>query len=98
MNIIISPLITEKSMSDAAKEKFSFIVLKSANKKEIKKEVELRFGVNVVSVSTNMLKGKKVRVGAKRAEKKVSDIKKAIVSVKKGQKIGLFELGGDGKK
>lgn len=97
-NVIISPLITEKSMKDAADGKFSFRVSKSSNKNEIKKEVERRFSVNVVHISTNILKGKKVRVGARRAEKNVSDTKKAIVSVKKGQKIGLFELGGDDKK
>ena len=95
MNIIISPLITEKSMSDAASGKFSFRVAKSANKNEIKKEVEKRFSVNVTHISTNILKGKKIRVGVRRTEKEISDTKKAIVSVKKGQKIGLFELGGD---
>ncbi len=98
MSVIISPLITEKSMSDAATGKFSFRVAKSANKNEIKKEVEKRFSVNITHISTSILKGKKVRVGAKRAEKDISDTKKAIVTVKKGQKIGLFELGGDDKK
>ena len=98
MSVIISPLITEKSMKDAGLGKFSFRVVKSANKNEIKKEVEKRFSVNVTHISTNILKGKKIRVGAKRAEKGISDTKKAIVSVKKGQKIGLFELGGDEKK
>lgn len=97
MSVIISPLITEKSMSDAATGKFSFRVAKSANKNEIKKEVEKRFSVNITHISTSILKGKKVRVGAKRAEKDISDTKKAIVTVKKGQKIGLFELGGDDK-
>lgn len=97
MNVIISPLITEKSMADAANGKFSFRVLKSANKNEIKKAVEKRFSVNVTHVSTNILKGKKVRVGVRRAEKDISDVKKAVVTVKKGQKIGLFELGGEDK-
>ena len=85
-------------MKDASSGKFSFRVLKSANKNEIKKTVEKNFNVNVVHVSTNILKGKKMRVGSRRTEKKVSDSKKAIVTVKKGQKIGLFELGGDDKK
>ena len=97
MNIIISPLITEKSMQDAANGKFSFKVVKSSNKPEIKREIEKSFSVNVTHISTNILKGKKVRTGTRRTEKKVSDWKKAIVTVKKGQKIGLFELGGDDK-
>ena len=82
-------------MQDASNGKFTFKVLKSSNKNDIKREIEKNFSVNVIGISTNILKGKKVRVGARRAEKNVSDTKKAIVSVKKGQKIGLFELGGD---
>ncbi|MBI4098016.1 MAG: 50S ribosomal protein L23 [Candidatus Levybacteria bacterium] len=97
MNIIISPLITEKSMQDAGAGKFSFRVYKSANKNEIKKAIEKAFSVNVIGISTNILKGKKQRVGTRRAEKNVSDWKKAIVTLKKGEKIGLFELGGEEK-
>ncbi len=95
MDIIISPLITEKSMQDASNGKFTFKVLKSSNKNEIKREIEKNFSVNVIGISTNILKGKKMRVGTRRAEKKVPDFKKAVVTVKKGQKIGMFELGGD---
>lgn len=95
MNIIIAPLITEKSMADASSGKFTFRVAKSANKNEIKKAIEKNFSVQVTHISTNILKGKKIRVGTKRAEKSISDTKKAIVTLKKGEKIGLFELGGD---
>ncbi len=80
-------------MKDAGEGKFSFKVMKSSNKNEIRRAIEKRFNVNVIKISTNILKGKKIRVGARRAEVKVSDWKKAIVTVKKGQKIGLFELG-----
>lgn len=98
-NIIISPMITEKSMIDAGLGKFTFKVFKGANKTEIKNVVEKNFGVNVTHISTNILKGKMQRVGSRRAEVKVADYKKAVVTVKKGQKIGLFELGGgDDKK
>ncbi len=95
MSIIISPLITEKSMQDASNGKFTFKVIKSSNKPEIKREIEKAFSVNVVGISTNILKGKKVRTGTRRTEKKVSPYKKAVVTVKKGQKIGMFELEGD---
>lgn len=98
MNIIISPVITEKSMADAAKGKFTFKVVKSSNKEEIKKAVEKRFNVNVVHVSTSILKGKSQRVGMRRNEKKITDTKKAIVKLKEGQKIGMFELGGEDNK
>jgi large subunit ribosomal protein L23 len=98
MNLIISPLITEKSMQDAQNSKFTFQVAKFSNKNEIKKEIEKRFKVSVTHVSTNTVKGKSVRVGAKRTEKKLASWKKAIVTLKSGEKIGMFELGGEEKK
>src|SRR5690349_4100139 len=98
MNILISPLITEKSMQEAANSRFSFKVVKEANKNEIKKEIEKRFSVSVLNVSTSILKGKSIRVGARRTEKKISSWKKAVVTLKKGEKIGMFELGGEDNK
>lgn len=95
MNVIIAPLITEKSMIDAGNGKFTFKVHKWANKTEIKKEVEKSFSVSVTHVSTSTQKGKTMRSGIRRTEKTLSDTKKAIVTVKKGEKIKLFELGGD---
>ena len=89
--IILSPLITEKSMIDANNGKFSFKVAREANKNDIRKEVEKRFKVNVVKISTITIKGRSVRAGIKRLEVKRSAFKKAIVTVSKGQKIGLFE-------
>lgn len=93
INIIIKPIITEKSMSDAGKGRFTFAVLKNADKKAIKKAVEEKFKVNVLSVSTNIVKGKKIRVGARRKEVDKSDFKKAIVQLIEGQKIDLFDVG-----
>jgi large subunit ribosomal protein L23 len=98
MSVLVSPLITEKSMQDAQNSKFTFEVLKSANKDQIKKEIENRFKVSVTGVSTSILKGKSIRVGARRTEKKLTPRKKAIVTLKKGEKIGLFELGGESNK
>lgn len=92
---IISPVITEKSMKNAEVSKFTFRVLKSANKTEIKKEVEKQFNVHVVGISTSILKGKSVRAGSRRAEKKLESSKKAVVTLRSGEKIGLFELGGE---
>lgn len=89
--IILSPLITEKSMLDANNGKFSFKVAREANKNDIRKEVEKRFKVNVVKISTITIKGRSVRAGIKRIEVKRAAFKKAIVTVSKGQKIGLFE-------
>ena len=93
MNVIIAPIITEKSMNDAAKGRFTFKVAKTSNKKEIRKSVEEKFKVNVLKVATITMKGKLVRSGQKRMEKQTPEWKKAIVLVKEGQKIDLFEVG-----
>lgn len=91
-DIIISPLISEKSMNDVNLGKFTFKVFKKADKNQIKKEVENKFKVNVLSIATVTVKGKKRRVGAKRTEVALSSWKKAIVKLKTGQKIDLFDV------
>ena len=90
-NIIISPVISEKSIAEGKLGKFSFRVVKTANKNAIRKAIEDRFSVNVTGISTNIVKGKTQRVGARRSEAGISDYKKAIVMLKKGQKINVFE-------
>ena len=96
-NIIIKPLITEQSMKGVDSGKYGFAVAKAASKSAIKSAIKKLFGVNVVSVATSVVKGKTKRVGVKRQEIKESIWKKALVTVKKGEKIGIFEPGGDSK-
>lgn len=91
--VIIKPIITEKSMQDVEKGKFTFVVLKSANKNNIKLAIEKIFEVTVVSVATSIVKGRSHRAGSKRIEIKQSPWKKAIVGLKQGQKIALFDMG-----
>ena len=93
MDYIIAPLISETSMADAAKSKFTFKVLKNADKNSIKKEIERKFKVNVIGVSTVTTKGRTQRTGTRRVEVKKSALKKAIVTLKTGQKIALFDIG-----
>lgn len=93
MNSILKPVITEKSMQDAAKSKFTFMVARFADKPKIRKDIEEKFGVTVLGISTTVLKGRSVRTGKKRIEAQQSPIKKAVVQLKEGQKIGLFEVG-----
>lgn len=87
----LKPLITEQSMKEAQLNKFSFKVPSWSNKNEIKKAINNRFAVDVVSVSTVLVKGRTQRVGARRIEKKVTPWKKAIVKLAEGQKIGIFD-------
>jgi large subunit ribosomal protein L23 len=98
MDVLISPLITEKSMIDAGAGKFTFRVAKSATKTDIKKAIEKNFPVHVTHISTSILKGKSIRTGIRRTQRPISATKKAVVTLKKGEKIGMFELGGDDKK
>lgn len=89
--MIRRPIISEKSMKLAEKGFYTFEVDKKDAKEVIAKLVEKRFSVNVLSVKTLIIKGAtKVQ---KRVRKffKTPDVKKAIVQLKKGQKIPLFE-------
>lgn len=88
-DIIIKPVVTEKSMNLLADNKYTFVVDKKSNKTEIKNAIEDIFNVKVEKVSTMIIKGKPKRMG--RFEGRTSDRKKAIVSLKSGQKIKLFE-------
>lgn len=93
-DVIVKPIITEKSIQDAATGKFTFMVHKQADKRNIKKGVEEAFNVHVLSVATILVKGRTKRVGKKRTEKKDSPWKKAIVKLEKNEKIDLFDIGG----
>ncbi|MBI4084526.1 MAG: 50S ribosomal protein L23 [Candidatus Levybacteria bacterium] len=91
--IIIRPVITEKSMSEAGKGKYTFVVFQHAHKHSIKKAVEKQFNVTVTNIVTSVLKGRTKRSGQKRVEVKKAPLKKATVTVKSGEKIALFEAG-----
>jgi len=87
--IIIKPIISERTMELVEQNKYAFFVDKRANKVEIKKAVEELFDVSVEAVNTANITGKKKRMG--RYQGRTPDRKKAIVTLKPGQKIELFE-------
>lgn len=91
LDVIVSPLITERSMVLAQGGKYTFVVTKQATKQQVKKAVEKLFNVHVEHISTVVTKGRTVRVGKRREEVHLQPMKKAVVSVKKGEKIALFE-------
>ena len=78
-DIIIAPVITEKSNMDMAEGKYTFRVAKNASKTEVKKAVEELFGVKVVAVNTVSMPGKVKRMGVHSG--KTPDWKKAIVKI-----------------
>ena len=90
-DIIIRPIITERSMADVAGKKYVFEVAKSAGKVEIKNAVETAFGVKVKDVNTLNVRGKAKRLGAGRPGTTRS-WKKAYVQLTEDSKtIELFE-------
>ncbi len=88
-DIIIKPVVTEKSIAMMEHNKYVFKVALSANKIEIAKAVEEIFKVKVVKVNTVRINGKVKRMG--RYEGKTSDYKKAIVQLAEGDSIEIFE-------
>lgn len=86
-NVIVKPVVTEKSTTLSENNQIVFLVNINSNKIDIKKSIELIYGVKVSSVNVIRVKGKtkvfKGKVG------KRSDYKKAIISLPKGQSIDL---------
>ena len=90
-DIIIRPVITERSMAGAADKKYVFEVAPTAGKIEIKKAVEEIFGVKVAKVNTMVVPGKAKRMGAARPGR-TKEWKKAIVQLTENSKtIEMFE-------
>lgn len=89
-DIIIRPIITEKSMNQMALRQYTFLVHPDANKSMIKDAIEQIFGVKVESVKTINYQGKKKRVGFSFGKR--PDYKKAIVKLTADSKgIEFFE-------
>ncbi len=89
-DVIIRPILTEKSYAGIENKKYVFEVAKSANKTQIKLAIEEIFEVSVESVHTVNCKGKLKRMG--RSQGYTPDYKKAIVQLKKDSKaIAFFE-------
>lgn len=88
-DVLIRPLITEKTTAMMQDNKYTFIVPLKANKIEIRQAVEQIFKVKVLDVNTIRVLGKVKRMG--RTQGKRPDYKKAIVKLAPGQTIEFFE-------
>ena len=89
-DIIVRPIITERSMAAVSEKKYVFEVAKDAGKIEIKKAMEEIFKVKVKSVNTMNVRGKNKRMGVHVG--KTSASKKAIITLTEDSKeIELFE-------
>ncbi|MCR4398474.1 MAG: 50S ribosomal protein L23 [Firmicutes bacterium] len=88
-DIIIEPIVTEKSNAAMGRSAYTFVVAKTANKAQIKSAVEEIFKVKVKGVNTMRMLGKERRMGKFVGRR--PDWKKAIVTLEEGQKIQFFE-------
>ena len=97
-DVLIAPVVSEKSYSLLDQNKYTFLVAPDANKTEIKIAVEKVFNVKVVSVNTLNREGKSLRIRfgvGKRKDTnfgvgKRKDTKRAIVKVAAGDRIDIF--------
>lgn len=85
---IIRPRLSEKATDQSKNGKYTFIVEDGATKNAIKEEAKRRFSVGVVSVRTIRQKGKRKKWGARKSKK--SGIKKAVITLKTGDKIDVL--------
>ena len=88
-DVILKPVVSEKSYALLDAGVYTFVVHPEANKTEIRQAVEAIFGVTVTNVNTLNRKGKKKRRGRWYGVR--PDTKRAIVTLRSGDRIDLFE-------
>ena len=88
-DVILAPIVSEKSYSLLDNNAYTFQVHPDANKTEIRQAVEAIWGVKVVNVNTLTRKGKTKRF--RMTQGKRSDTKRAVVKLAPGDKIEIFE-------
>jgi large subunit ribosomal protein L23 len=87
-DVLIAPVVSEKSYGLLDENKYTFLVQPDANKTQIKQAVEAVFGVKVANVNTINRQGKRKRTRYGFGKRK--DTKRAIVSLAEGERIDIF--------
>ncbi|MCU1488241.1 MAG: ribosomal protein [Actinomycetia bacterium] len=90
-DVIIKPVVSEKSYSLLDANTYTFVVHPDANKIEIRQAVETIFGVKVAKVNTLNRQGKRRRNRRSFTYGKRSDTKRALITLVDGDRIDLFE-------
>ena len=88
-DVIVRPVVTEKSYADLEANRYTFLVHPEANKTEIKEAIQKIWNVQVLSVNTLVRKGKQKR--QRYVTGRRSDQKRAIVTLAAGDSIEIFE-------
>ena len=87
--VLVKPLVTEKAANLGELNKYAFVVSNSSNKVEVSKAIFEVYGVKPTDVNVIKVKGKRVVRGKVKGKKK--DFKKAIITLKKGDSISIYE-------
>lgn len=87
--VLVRPTITEKSTLLQEEGQYTFQIAPKANKTLVKQAVEQHFGVRVIGVNITVNRGKRKRYGPR--FKKQPDVKKAVVTLRAGDRIDLIE-------
>ena len=90
-DVIIRPVVSEKSYAGLERNTYTFLVDERANKTEIKEAIQKIWNVQVLSVNTLMRRGKVKRRGYTKGKR--PDEKRAIVTLSEGDTIEIFETG-----
>ena len=94
--IVRKPVITEKTLKRANEENiYTFEVDRVADKNKIKAAIERLYDVKVVNINTVMRPKKSKNTGRKRLKTFSAKTKKALVKLKEGQSIDVFDVGGE---
>ena len=88
-DVIIRPVVSEKSYAGLESNKYTFLVARDASKTEIKEAIQKIWNVHVVNVNTMMRRGKVKR--QRFVEGKRPDEKRAVVTLAEGDQIEIFE-------
>jgi large subunit ribosomal protein L23 len=89
-NIVVRPIVTEKSFDQVTMDKYVFQVGLKAKKESIRKEIKRIYNVDAADINTIIMPGKKRRISGSRKFTKGPKWKKAIVKLKEGQSIDIF--------
>lgn len=91
--ILKRPIITEKSMQLANdRNTYTFEVDRLANKQQLKEAVEELYDVTVLNVNTTTRNSSVKKTGKRRLKKSVGQVKKAMITLKEGDQIELFDI------
>lgn len=98
MNVLLKPHITEKSLIEASRGRYTFVVDKRSTKPVIVKSLKEHFNVDVIGVQTRVVKSEAKVSRTNRRLVLTKSYKKAVVTLKPGQKIDIFEVGSEASK